>query len=353
MGSLIGDLGVPGTGEVEVDWLPHNAVALLTEKGDLTGDRSPFCEPSVLGGAISFNACALDSEEGEGSVRDCIADGDFANEGDDDAGLGDGTTAGRSDRCGTVRDSKIDSCLISRDAGFFGGSGVGDFESLLVKSGDFAGVAGLSFSEFLTGVRLADASPKSTSVSTDSELGRMCSVLTSGTFAIEPDASAPAVDEALFPFDSACLLPGARLLGPRALPFVIWVNSGAGPVFSSGGGLTGLSPASSFDTPAFPAMGGGPLANIFASAGLKRSASLLDLRLGTTCDAGVVVGCVGFSSTIGLLERRLFLRAMASGVTLDSFGGAGLETLSDLPKFLRAAIASGAGASFAVLSVLL
>jgi hypothetical protein len=45
---------------------------------------------------------------------------------------------------------------MSRDGGFRGSSGDGDFSSFLVKSGDFAGVMGFAFSDSRVGVLLMD-----------------------------------------------------------------------------------------------------------------------------------------------------------------------------------------------------
>ena len=250
-------------------------------------------------------------------------------------------------------DSNDTSRLSSKDAGFFGNSGVGDLDSLLTNAGDLIGVTGLSFTEFSAGVRSGTSWPDINSISDGSELDNTCSVFTSGTLAIGVVTSASTLAATLFVFVSVALLPGARLLGPRALPLVMWVSSGAGTVFSSRVGSTDRSPTSSLEVPPLPAMGGGPLANMLAKAGLKRSASLLDLIAGAACGDMGAVDWLGLSMTIDLLARRLFRRAIASGGAAGSFGGGGLEMLSDLDRFLRTAIASGGGVSLAELSVLL
>jgi hypothetical protein len=62
VGSLIGDLVCAGTGDEDVDCLPHKAVALLTDaKVDFSGDVSSFAgDTSTLGGAISFSGVDLE-----------------------------------------------------------------------------------------------------------------------------------------------------------------------------------------------------------------------------------------------------------------------------------------------------
>jgi len=98
VGSLIGDFVFVGTGDDDVDCLPHRAVALLTEANvDFSGDGSSFAgETSTFGGAISFKAVGLGLSTtglvvfvgGVGSGRenrDCSG----AGVGDGDANLGD------------------------------------------------------------------------------------------------------------------------------------------------------------------------------------------------------------------------------------------------------------------------
>ena len=165
-----------------------------------------------------------------GSARDWKTELGFTEEYDGDGkGLDDWAIGVRGDFCGVARVSDT-SRFNSKDAGFFGGSGVGDlgsllersgksgvgdFGSLLDRSGDFAGVSGLSFKEFLAGVR-------STGVSLGgSELGNTCSVLTNGTLATGATFSTTASCGVSVDFFSLCFAPGARLLGPRALPLVM------------------------------------------------------------------------------------------------------------------------------------
>lgn len=122
----------------------------------------------------------------------------------------------------------------SNDAGFFGNSGDGDFSSFLGRFGDFPGVIGFSFSEALTGVLVTEGSSL---VLDGTELGRICSALTSGTLAIGFTFSPVSSRGASANCGSALLAVGFRRLGPRARPLVMCVNSGTGPVFSTSVGL--------------------------------------------------------------------------------------------------------------------
>ena len=99
---------------------------------------------------------------------------------------------------------------------------------------------------------------------------------------------------------------------------------------------------------------GGPRASKPASAGLKRSANLLDFDGSLVADVEVIGGSASFSGLACLLRRRLFCREIASGAASCSFTGGGLLMLSDLPlSVLRLAMASGIGGGSDELSALL
>jgi hypothetical protein len=98
---------------------------------------------------------------------------------------------------------------------------------------------------------------------------------------------------------------------------------------------------------------GGPRASRPASAGLKRSANLLDFDGSLVADVEVA-DSAGFSVVACLLRRMLFCREIASGVASCSFTIGGWLMLSDLPlSVLRLAIASGMGGGSDELSALL
>jgi hypothetical protein len=138
--------------------------------------------------------------------------------------------------------------------------------------GDLAGVAGFPAMDCLAGVLVTFRSSGGPLALEGTELGRTCSVFTKGTVA---RLGVP-FSGGDFSGSVLALAAGALLFGPRARPLVMCWSSGAGPVLiSCDAAFTGDSVPSALDVDLLVVSGGGPRASIPASAGLKRSASLL------------------------------------------------------------------------------
>jgi hypothetical protein len=277
-----------------------------------------------------------------------LYDPDALRSGSSDAGFfgipgddvrGEAMDSGRGDRFATSWDP--DTLLSSsNEAGFFGVSGVDLLNWPEEMRGDFAGGAGLSTRD-CRGFLVTGSSSDVPLVLEGTELGRTCSGLTNGVAA----TSAVTFSGTVFSGSVAvCLAAGALRFGPRARPLVMCCSSGAGPVLvSAWTPRAGDSVPSALDVDLLVVRGGGPRASIPASAGLKRSASLL--ALAGSLDANEGAGCTGLSSVAGLMTRRLFFRARASGMELVGFSrGMGFDGLSARPRVPLLAIASGSGA---------
>jgi hypothetical protein len=276
VGSLIGDLALVASGDEGVDCLPHSAVALLTEANvDFSGDGSSLIEGGSAFADANFSDCVglgasavelavLAGGVGSGrEKRDCNG----AGEDDDEVGL-EGVDWCMADLCGVMSDpdtlfsesneagflgmfgdevcgdvtdsGRGDFCEISWDPdtllstsselGFLGGSGV-DLPNCPdeIRAG-LAGVAGLPTMDCLADVFVTDSSSGVPLVLEGTELGRTCSGFTKGTTA----TSAVTLCGMVFSGSVvACFVAGALRRGPRARPFVMCCNSGAGPVLTS------------------------------------------------------------------------------------------------------------------------
>jgi hypothetical protein len=405
VGNLIGDLVLSGTGEEEGDCLPHKAVAALTEENpDFCGEGSSLTgETSALGVGISFSATGFgdslgggvgnglenlddategdgDGDAGCGDLSDEI-DGDLIDSGFDaidgdliDSGFGDCCAVPKapdmtlSDFFGTTGeavfgvliDSGLGDCcemlgvpdtLLSRsiDDGFLATSGAGALSNFAEIWRGLTGVMGFSPIDAL-GLLVTGGSSDVPLALGGSELGRMCLGLTNGAaatvaFTFSGTFSASGSD---------FLAAGFFLFGPRARPLVMCVNSGAGPDGSSWAGLEGED-SPTLDVDFSLAIGGGPRASIPASAGLKRSASLLGLPLSFFANSGA--GDVALSSFRSRFGRstplKLFFLANASGTTFfsSSLGIMGnFDMLFERSSLPRTAMASGTSVGFEMLS---
>lgn len=228
----------------------------------------------------------------------------------------------------------------SNASGFFGSSGVALLYWPDAIRGDLAGGVGFSVMDCLAGVFVTFSSSGGPLALEGTELGRTCSVFTKGIVA----RLGVTFSGGVFSDSVVALVAGALLFGPRARPLVMCCSSGAGPVFvSCDESFTGDSVPSALDVDLLVVNGGGPRASIPASAGLKRSASLLAFAGSLDVNSGA--GCTGLSLTAEVCERRLFFLARASGVTSFGFsGGGGFDPLSARPRAPLLAIASGVGA---------
>jgi hypothetical protein len=119
VGSLIGDLARPSTGEEEAEFLPHNAVAFLTEKAGFSG------EGGSLGGGVSGFGDEIGFKTGSlGDSTDVLAGGvgrgrenrDCSTTGDGDAGFGELTDSDRGVWAGLLASGLFSSSA----AGFLG-----------------------------------------------------------------------------------------------------------------------------------------------------------------------------------------------------------------------------------------
>jgi hypothetical protein len=269
--------------------------------------------------------------------------GFFGTPGDDMRG--EAMESGRGDLF--VTSCEPDTLLSSsNDGGFFGVSGVDLLNWPEEMRADFAGGAG--FSTMDCRIFLVTGSSSDVPLVLEAtELGRTCSGFTKGTAAMSAVTFSGSA--------TVCLVAaGALRLGPRARPLVICCSSGAGPVFaSSWAARAGDSVPSALDVDLLVVSGGGPRASIPASAGLKRSASLLIFAGSLAVNEGA--GCTGLSLMAGLMTRRLFFRIRASGVELFGFsrGIIGFDGLSARPRVPLLAMASGKGAGWAGPSVFL
>jgi hypothetical protein len=233
----------------------------------------------------------------------------------------------------------------SREVGFFRSSGVDLPNCPDAILGDLAGGAGFSTRDFLAGFFITGSSSDVPLALEGSVLGRTCSGLTSGASATFEATFCGTV----FSGSATALATGALLFGPRARPLVMCWSSGAGPVFSSCVALVGNSVPSALDVDLLVVNAGGPRASMPTKAGLKRLASLPDRAGSFFANKGA--GCTGLSSNTGLMVRRLFFLASASGVSPFGFsGGGGLDPLSARARAPLLAIASGVGAGSDILS---
>jgi hypothetical protein len=194
----------------------------------------------------------------------------------------------------------------SGDLGFLGISGDGSFSICLSCCGDLAGANGFGFRELRHGVDVSAGACDSEVVREDKGaalLRRIFSFFTSDTDAIRPcfgvdvctglgldgfailgldGCTALGLDgRTTLGLDASSFFAvGARRLGPFARPLVLCVNSGPGPSasFAADLGVWRLSDELlGLAAPEFPANADGPRASSPASAGLKRSDSLLCL----------------------------------------------------------------------------
>lgn len=256
VGNLTGDLVLTGVADDEEEGWPHSDVALFTENlagvvVSLVGDgASPFGGEISCSADVGFSVSGFTSGLGDGrtgvgfmvsglvgSVGNCfetlrsegfeggVAGLDMLLISDCEAFLGasglndfgTGLMAVAGCTCAFCCDfegiaASADTFLSSSSDGFFrGNSGDGGFSTFRDNSGDLIGVTGLAFRDSRAGVALGIKSSGLASVLRISTAAFSCgTVATGATFGRDLGFST-----------SACFAPGARLFGPRALPFVM------------------------------------------------------------------------------------------------------------------------------------